>query len=196
MCTGAGLALVSLGECRAARARQAGTVVFHMAKEMYQARYKTAQEIRSHGAIDNLQDGPTIRTHGTATRLIAWPGNGYQTESVHVLTLQPGDESGRATAIRLLRKPCCACTGPGKCSSAASGLPLSLGTSRISPKACRTQPGTHRGNRSPSSSSARSHLLSSTFTRIKGSTIGTSACSMGRPSARLRSMPNGARYQR
>jgi mannose-6-phosphate isomerase-like protein (cupin superfamily) len=66
---------------------------FRMAQEMYQARYKTAQEIRRHGAIGNLQDGPTIETHGIATRLIAWPGNGYQTESVHVLTLQPGDES-------------------------------------------------------------------------------------------------------
>jgi gentisate 1,2-dioxygenase len=27
------------------------------------------------------------------TRLIAWPGNGFQTEAVHVLTLRPGEES-------------------------------------------------------------------------------------------------------
>jgi len=29
------------------------------------------------------------------TPLIAWPGNGFQTESVHVLTLAPGEESAR-----------------------------------------------------------------------------------------------------
>lgn len=64
-----------------------------MAAEAYQAKYKTHREVRLHGAIGNLGDGPEIRTHGVAARLIAWPGNGYQTESVHVLTLRPGEAS-------------------------------------------------------------------------------------------------------
>jgi gentisate 1,2-dioxygenase len=29
------------------------------------------------------------------TRLIVWPSNGFQTESVHALTLAPGEESAR-----------------------------------------------------------------------------------------------------
>lgn len=64
-----------------------------MAHERFQAKYKTADEIRSSGAIGNLQDGIELETHGISTRLIAWPGVGYQTEAVHVLTLHPGDES-------------------------------------------------------------------------------------------------------
>lgn len=64
-----------------------------MAHEKYQAKYKTAEQIRAGGAIGNLQDGIVIDTHGVSTRLIAWPGCGYQTEAVHVLTLHPGDES-------------------------------------------------------------------------------------------------------
>jgi quercetin dioxygenase-like cupin family protein len=61
-----------------------------VADERYQAKFRTRAEIRARGAIGNLQDGPTITTHGLATRLIAWPGNGFQTEAVHVLTLPPG----------------------------------------------------------------------------------------------------------
>ena len=53
-----------------------------MTQDLYQARYKTAQEIRRHGAVGNLQDGPTIRTHGIATRLIAWPGNPADADGV------------------------------------------------------------------------------------------------------------------
>jgi uncharacterized cupin superfamily protein len=64
-----------------------------MAEERYQARFMSREQIRAGGAIGNLQDGLSISTHGVDTRLIAWPGNGYQTESVHVLTLHPGDES-------------------------------------------------------------------------------------------------------
>jgi gentisate 1,2-dioxygenase len=43
--------------------------------------------------VGNLKRGIEITAHGVNTRLIAWPGNGFQTESVHVLTLQPGDAS-------------------------------------------------------------------------------------------------------
>lgn len=56
------------------------------------ASYVTSGHIRLHGAIGNLNEGIQIVTHGVPTRLIAWPGNGYQTESVHVLTLAPGLE--------------------------------------------------------------------------------------------------------
>ena len=59
------------------------------------ARSRSASEIRSGGALANLGDGVEIDTHGISTRLIAWPGTGFQTESVHVLTVQPGDESER-----------------------------------------------------------------------------------------------------
>src|SRR5262249_55595817 len=34
-----------------------------------------------------------IETHGMRTRVIAWPGNGLQTQSLHVLTLAPGEKS-------------------------------------------------------------------------------------------------------
>lgn len=64
-----------------------------MADERFQARFRTLEEIRSSGAMGNLQDGAEITTNGVQTRLIAWPGNGFQTESVHVLTLHPGDQS-------------------------------------------------------------------------------------------------------
>ena len=61
--------------------------------EAYQARNRTHDEIRRSGAISSLNDGIEIATHGLSTRLIAWPGNGFQTESVHVLTLRPGEAS-------------------------------------------------------------------------------------------------------
>ena len=64
-----------------------------MAMEQYQAKFKTREQIRLGGAVGNLQDGPTISVHGLSSRLVAWPGNGFQTESVHVLTLAPGTES-------------------------------------------------------------------------------------------------------
>ena len=64
-----------------------------MVADEMRARYRTHDEIRAHGAIGNLADGVETTTHGVATRLIAWPGTGYQTEAVHVLTLQPGESS-------------------------------------------------------------------------------------------------------
>ncbi|HEX3421619.1 MAG TPA: hypothetical protein VHT01_10330 [Candidatus Udaeobacter sp.] len=64
-----------------------------MVDEKWRARFRTHDQIRSHGAIGNLNDGVEITTQGVRTRLIAWPGNGFQTESVHVLTLAPGEES-------------------------------------------------------------------------------------------------------
>ena len=59
----------------------------------FRARYRSASEIRSEGAIGSLFQGIGITTHGLQARLLAWPGNGFQTEAVHVLTLEPGDES-------------------------------------------------------------------------------------------------------
>ena len=64
-----------------------------MASPEHQAKYFTHDEIRDHGAIGNLNEGVVIKAQGIHTRLIAWPGNGYQTESVHVLTLKAGEES-------------------------------------------------------------------------------------------------------
>ena len=53
-----------------------------MVDEKWDARFRTHEEIKSHGAIGNLNEGIEITTHGMRTRLIAWPGNGFQTESV------------------------------------------------------------------------------------------------------------------
>ena len=55
--------------------------------EAYRERNRTREQIRTGGAIAKLNEGIEIETHGVATRLIAWPGNGVQTQSVHVLTL-------------------------------------------------------------------------------------------------------------
>lgn len=62
-------------------------------KERYLERNRTRQEIRRSGAIGSLNSGIEITTHGLSTRIIAWPGNGFQTESLHVFTLRPGEES-------------------------------------------------------------------------------------------------------
>jgi gentisate 1,2-dioxygenase len=51
--------------------------------DQHRTKFKTYQEVRSAGAIGNLNEAPEIHTHGIRARLIAWPGNGYQTESVH-----------------------------------------------------------------------------------------------------------------
>jgi quercetin dioxygenase-like cupin family protein len=58
-------------------------------------RYRSAEQIRAGGALGNLGEGVEITTHGIATRLVAWPGTGFQTEAVHVLTIAPGQESDR-----------------------------------------------------------------------------------------------------
>jgi mannose-6-phosphate isomerase-like protein (cupin superfamily) len=66
-------------------------------QDEYRARYRTARQIRSEGAIGNLFDGVTITAHGLETRLLAWPGTGFQTEAVHVTTVAPGQSSDRYT---------------------------------------------------------------------------------------------------
>jgi hypothetical protein len=38
--------------------------------EKWSARFRTRDQIRSHGAIGNLNDGVEIMTHGVPTRLI------------------------------------------------------------------------------------------------------------------------------
>lgn len=58
-------------------------------------RNRTHDEIRRHGGVGNLNEGIEIALHGLATRLIAWPGNGFQTQSVHVVTHRPGEASER-----------------------------------------------------------------------------------------------------
>jgi mannose-6-phosphate isomerase-like protein (cupin superfamily) len=64
-----------------------------MVPDELRARYRSHNRIRREGAIANLSNGVEITAHGLPTRLIAWPGTGYQTESVHVLTLPPGQQS-------------------------------------------------------------------------------------------------------
>jgi quercetin dioxygenase-like cupin family protein len=59
------------------------------------ARYRSARKIRAEGAIGNLFDGVSITAHGLDTRLLAWPGTGFQTEAVHVTTVKPGQQSDR-----------------------------------------------------------------------------------------------------
>jgi quercetin dioxygenase-like cupin family protein len=58
----------------------------------YRSRHRRAEEIRTDGAIGSLNDGIVFELHGISTRIIAWPGNGFQTESLHVLTFEPGQE--------------------------------------------------------------------------------------------------------
>ncbi len=64
-----------------------------MRDEEYVERNLSYEEIRRHGALGNLNAGIEIQLHGIPTRLIAWPGNGFQTESIHVLTVAPGKKS-------------------------------------------------------------------------------------------------------
>lgn len=68
-----------------------------MIADELRARYRSAKKIRSEGAVGNLFDGISITAHGLDTRLLAWPGTGYQTESVHVTTVHPGQQSDRYT---------------------------------------------------------------------------------------------------
>jgi gentisate 1,2-dioxygenase len=42
-----------------------------MVDEKWSARFRTRDQIRSHGAIGNLNDGVEITIHGVPTRLIA-----------------------------------------------------------------------------------------------------------------------------
>ena len=68
-----------------------------MELESYWERYCTHTQIQQNGAMTNLGDGIPITAHGIDTRPIAWPGNGFLTESVHVMTVKPGEESERWT---------------------------------------------------------------------------------------------------
>lgn len=60
--------------------------------DYFRERYRTHEQIKQGGALGNLAEGIEITTNGVPTRLIAWPGNGFQTEGVHVLTLAAGQE--------------------------------------------------------------------------------------------------------
>jgi quercetin dioxygenase-like cupin family protein len=60
--------------------------------DTYRSWHRTAAQIRAEGAIGSLKQGIEIEIHGVPTRIIAWPGNGFQTESIHVHTLPPGQE--------------------------------------------------------------------------------------------------------
>lgn len=64
-----------------------------MIVDSYREWNRTHDQIRRHGAVGNLNRGIEISVRGISTRLIAWPGNGFQTESIHVLTLKPGQAS-------------------------------------------------------------------------------------------------------
>ncbi len=62
-------------------------------RDSFLVKNRKHHDIRRAGGIGNLNEGIEIILHHIPTRLIAWPGNGFQTESVHVLTLTPGLES-------------------------------------------------------------------------------------------------------
>ncbi|MDP3268833.1 MAG: cupin domain-containing protein [Legionella sp.] len=62
-------------------------------KKDYLAKNRSYDEIRRTGAIGDLNEGIEIILHEIPTRLIAWPGNGFQTESIHVSTLSPDMKS-------------------------------------------------------------------------------------------------------
>ncbi len=61
-------------------------------EDTYRAWHRDAAQIRAEGAIGSLLQGIEVQIHGVSTRIIVWPGNGFQTESLHVLTLKPGQE--------------------------------------------------------------------------------------------------------
>ena len=63
----------------------------------HRARYRTAEQIRAGGALGNIFDGPEATVHGLPTRLLAWPGTGYQTEAVHLTIVSPGNGSDEYT---------------------------------------------------------------------------------------------------
>jgi gentisate 1,2-dioxygenase len=76
---------------------QVSSVLKNHLKAKHLAKYHGYDYIRKHGAIGNLNEGIMIKTQNLDTRLIAWPGNGYQTESVHVIIAQPGETSKEYT---------------------------------------------------------------------------------------------------
>ncbi len=84
-----------------------------MASLKQQAKYYTAEQIRRQGAIGSLNEGVVIKTHGVDTRLVAWPGTGYQTEAVHVLTLK-SDEATSSYAYSLAEEGMICLAGKGE----------------------------------------------------------------------------------
>lgn len=67
-----------------------------MVADVRRARYRTREQIRAGGALGNIFDGPQITVHGLRTLLLAWPGNGFQTESVHLTVVEPGQSSAQS----------------------------------------------------------------------------------------------------
>lgn len=64
-----------------------------MTDESLHARYRSPAQIRTGGAIGNIFDGPQVVIHGLRTLLLAWPGTGFQTESVHLTVVEPGQST-------------------------------------------------------------------------------------------------------
>jgi len=64
-----------------------------MNPETYRSRNRTRDEIRRNGALFNLNEGIVTRLHGIMTRLVVWPGLGPISETIHLLSLRPGDKS-------------------------------------------------------------------------------------------------------
>lgn len=62
-------------------------------RESFFARNRSYDEISKSRAIANLNDGLEMSIHDVSTKLLAWPGTGFKMESVHLLTLQAGEES-------------------------------------------------------------------------------------------------------
>ena len=59
----------------------------------YHARNRTREEIRTRGAVFNLNEGLETTIHGIQTRLVVWPGVGPTESALHTLIVRPGDES-------------------------------------------------------------------------------------------------------
>jgi len=59
----------------------------------YRPQNLTFAQVRRFGAVGNLNEGIETKVQGVSARLLAWPGNGFINQSLHVLTLRPGDES-------------------------------------------------------------------------------------------------------
>ena len=140
-----------------------------MADEQFQARYRTLGEIRSSGAIGNLQDGPEITANGVRTRLIAWPGNGFQTESVHVLTLRPGEESD-IYAYGMAEEAMLCLSGCGEVLLLTAGQRSIPVTSRTTQRPLRTGSAPQQAPARISSSSPRSRRPSWSSTSRPAST--------------------------
>ena len=70
-----------------------------MELEGYWERYLTHTRIQQNGALSNLGDGIPITTHGIDTRPIAWPGNGFLTESDAEIGVATGVRKAAAAAM-------------------------------------------------------------------------------------------------